>query len=149
MSTITIKRGDTLELECVVQESGQPLNITGWHIESWVRAPAKQVVHKFAAQITAPLAGRYLLPASAAQTELWPVGGMTLDVRYTDAGGVVCDEANPNGSVASIAGICNERRNIVGLMPHPEHNMEELTSPSLDGRAFFASLERFLAAVVG
>ena len=48
-----------------------------------------------------------------------------------------------------IAGITNERGNVVGLMPHPEHNMEELTSPSLDGRAFFASLERFLAAVVG
>ena len=89
MSTSTIKRGDTLELECVVQESGQPLNITGWHIESWVRAPAKLVVHKFAVQITAPLAGRYLLPASAAQTEQWPVGGMTMDVRYTDAGGRV------------------------------------------------------------
>ncbi len=56
---------------------------------------------------------------------------------------------NPNGSMNDIAGVTNARGNVVGLMPHPEHNMEELTSPSLDGRAFFASLERFLAAVVG
>ena len=32
-------------------------------------------------------------------------------------------------------------------MPHPEHNMEQLTSPSLDGRPFFSSVQRFLAAV--
>ena len=56
---------------------------------------------------------------------------------------------NPNGSLNDIAGITNARGNVVGLMPHPEHNMEELTSPSLDGRGFFASLDRFLAAVVG
>ena len=54
---------------------------------------------------------------------------------------------NPNGSLNDIAGVTNARGNVVGLMPHPEHNMEELTSPSLDGRTFFASLERFLAAV--
>ena len=55
---------------------------------------------------------------------------------------------NPNGSNHDIAGITNERGNVVGLMPHPEHNMEELTSPSLDGRAFFSSVQRFLAAHV-
>jgi phosphoribosylformylglycinamidine synthase I len=54
---------------------------------------------------------------------------------------------NPNGSVNDIAGICNERCNVVGLMPHPEHNVESLTSPSLDGRAFFSSVLNFLAAV--
>ena len=54
---------------------------------------------------------------------------------------------NPNGSLNDIAGITNSRGNVVGLMPHPEHNMEELTSPSLDGRGFFNSLDRFLAAV--
>jgi phosphoribosylformylglycinamidine synthase I len=54
---------------------------------------------------------------------------------------------NPNGSVNDIAGICNERGNVVGLMPHPEHNVESLTSPSLDGRAFFSSVLNFLAAV--
>jgi phosphoribosylformylglycinamidine synthase I len=54
---------------------------------------------------------------------------------------------NPNGSVNDIAGICNERGNVVGLMPHPEHNVESLTSPSLDGRGFFTSVLDFLAAV--
>jgi len=54
---------------------------------------------------------------------------------------------NPNGSMSDIAGITNERGNVVGLMPHPEHNMEELTSPSVDGRPLFSSVQRFLAAV--
>ncbi|MCW3158655.1 phosphoribosylformylglycinamidine synthase subunit PurQ [Micropruina sonneratiae] len=58
-------------------------------------------------------------------------------------------DGNPNGSLNDIAGVTNARGNVVGLMPHPEHNMEELTSPSLDGRGFFASLERFLTAHVG
>lgn len=55
---------------------------------------------------------------------------------------------NPNGSINDIAGITNERGNVVGLMPHPEHNMESLTSPSLDGQPFFSSVQRFLAAHV-
>jgi len=55
---------------------------------------------------------------------------------------------NPNGSLNDIAGITNARGNVVGLMPHPEHNMEQLTSPSLDGRAIFTSLEHFLAAAI-
>lgn len=55
---------------------------------------------------------------------------------------------NPNGSNHDIAGITNERGNVVGLMPHPEHNMEELTSPSLDGRRFFSSLLTFLSSRV-
>ena len=50
----------------------------------------------------------------------------------------------PNGSRNDIAGITNARGNVVGLMPHPEHNMEELTSPSLDGRPFFSSVIRFV-----
>ena len=55
---------------------------------------------------------------------------------------------NPNGSANDIAGITNERGNVVGLMPHPEHNVEPLTGPSLDGLAFFSSVQRFLAARV-
>jgi len=47
--------------------------------------------------------------------------------------------ANPNGSARDIAGICNERGNVVGLMPHPEHCVEELTGPGTDGLAFFTS----------
>src|SRR4051812_8839458 len=47
---------------------------------------------------------------------------------------------NPNGSVGDIAGIRNEAGNVVGLMPHPEHAIEELTGPSTDGLGFFASV---------
>ncbi|GAB3707908.1 phosphoribosylformylglycinamidine synthase subunit PurQ [Mariniluteicoccus flavus] len=54
---------------------------------------------------------------------------------------------NPNGSINDIAGITNARGNVVGLMPHPEHNVEELVSPTLDGRGLFSSVEGFLARV--
>ncbi|CAM3899813.1 phosphoribosylformylglycinamidine synthase subunit PurQ [Janibacter anophelis] len=47
---------------------------------------------------------------------------------------------NPNGSSRGIAGITNERGNVVGLMPHPEHAVEEGFGPSLDGRTFFTSV---------
>jgi phosphoribosylformylglycinamidine synthase subunit PurQ / glutaminase len=47
---------------------------------------------------------------------------------------------NPNGSLRDIAGIANERGNVVGLMPHPEHAVEDLTGPGTDGLAFFASV---------
>ncbi|MCX2726158.1 phosphoribosylformylglycinamidine synthase subunit PurQ [Thermomicrobium sp. 4228-Ro] len=46
--------------------------------------------------------------------------------RYVDAEGRVTPEANPNGSVANIAGVCNERGNVVGLMPHPERAYDRL-----------------------
>lgn len=55
---------------------------------------------------------------------------------------------NPNGSAHDIAGITNARGNVVGLMPHPEHNVEALTSPSLDGKPFFSSVLNFLSARV-
>ncbi|MGZ4592454.1 MAG: phosphoribosylformylglycinamidine synthase subunit PurQ [Actinomycetes bacterium] len=47
---------------------------------------------------------------------------------------------NPNGSYRMVAGISNERGNVVGLMPHPEHAVEALTGPSTDGLGFFTSL---------
>lgn len=49
-------------------------------------------------------------------------------------------DVNPNGSRREIAGICNERGNVVGLMPHPEHAVEDLTGPSTDGLGFFTSV---------
>jgi len=57
-------------------------------------------------------------------------------------------DVNPNGSINDIAGITNERGNVVGLMPHPEHNVEELAGASIDGLGFFTSVQRFLAAAV-
>lgn len=47
---------------------------------------------------------------------------------------------NPNGSRNLIAGITNERGNVVGLMPHPEHAINELTGPSAQGLGFFTSI---------
>ncbi|HJR37005.1 MAG TPA: phosphoribosylformylglycinamidine synthase subunit PurQ, partial [Nocardioidaceae bacterium] len=55
--------------------------------------------------------------------------------------------ANPNGSVRGIAGIANDRGNVVGLMPHPEHAVEDLTGPGTDGLAFFTSAIKALANV--
>ena len=59
--------------------------------------------------------------------------------RYTNAVGEVTDEANPNGSAAAIAGLCNEARNVVGLMPHPER-ASELVLGSADGLLIFESV---------
>jgi len=53
---------------------------------------------------------------------------------------------NPNGSRRDIAGIRNERGNVVGLMPHPEHAVEALTGPTTDGLGFFASVLTSLAS---
>jgi phosphoribosylformylglycinamidine synthase len=66
--------------------------------------------------------------------------------RYCDAGGLVTDEANPNGSRDNIAGICNRERNVLGLMPHPERACEDLLGSS-DGRDLFRSLAATLAAM--
>lgn len=54
---------------------------------------------------------------------------------------------NPNGSANNIAGITNARGNVVGLMPHPEHNVDPQVSVTLDGLPFFASVQAFLARV--
>jgi phosphoribosylformylglycinamidine synthase I len=49
-------------------------------------------------------------------------------------------EGNPNGSSRAIAGVTSENGRVVGLMPHPEHAVEELTGPSTDGLGFFTSV---------
>jgi phosphoribosylformylglycinamidine synthase subunit PurQ / glutaminase len=59
--------------------------------------------------------------------------------RYVNAGGETTEKANPNGSLDNIAGICNERRNVAGLMPHPERACESLLG-STDGRLIFESI---------
>ena len=59
--------------------------------------------------------------------------------RYVNAQGEATDAANPNGSLDNIAGICNERRNVAGLMPHPENASESILG-STDGRLIFESL---------
>ena len=59
--------------------------------------------------------------------------------QYVNAQGEPTDAANPNGSLQNIAGICNERRNVAGLMPHPERASEEILG-SADGRLVFESM---------
>jgi phosphoribosylformylglycinamidine synthase len=59
--------------------------------------------------------------------------------RYVDAQGQATDTANPNGSLDNIAGICNEQRNVAGLMPHPERASEAILGCA-DGRLVFESL---------
>jgi len=77
--------------------------------------------------------GRYVAdPDTLARLE----GDGLVLARYLDG--------NPNGSVADIAGIANPAGNVVGLMPHPEHAVDELTGPGTDGLAFFTSVVRQL-----
>jgi phosphoribosylformylglycinamidine synthase len=57
-------------------------------------------------------------------------------------------DGNPNGSFRDIAGVANQRGNVVGLMPHPEHNVDPLTGPSTDGIPFFTSVLTFLSTRV-
>ncbi len=65
--------------------------------------------------------------------------------RYCDAHGDVTDASNPNGAANNIAGICNESRNVVGLMPHPERACEPVLG-SGDGLVLFESVVSALAA---
>ena len=67
--------------------------------------------------------------------------------QYATAQGEITDAANPNGSLHNIAGICNERRNVAGLMPHPERASEALLG-SADGRLIFESLIHALESKV-
>jgi phosphoribosylformylglycinamidine synthase len=66
--------------------------------------------------------------------------------RYVDAAGQATDAANPNGSLDAIAGILNERRNVLGMMPHPENLIEPLHGGT-DGRKLFESLVASLETV--
>jgi len=65
-------------------------------------------------------------------------------LRYCDADGNTTEAANPNGSMDSIAGICNEQGNVMGLMPHPERCSEPELG-SVDGRLLFESLINSMA----
>jgi phosphoribosylformylglycinamidine synthase I len=64
--------------------------------------------------------------------------------RYCDAAGYITEAANPNGSLDNIAGICNEKFNVFGMMPHPERASDEALG-NVDGRFI---LEQILAVSV-
>lgn len=59
--------------------------------------------------------------------------------QYCESTGAVTEEANPNGSVQNIAGICNAQRNVAGLMPHPDRASEAILG-SEDGRFLFQGM---------
>jgi len=59
--------------------------------------------------------------------------------RYCDADGNVNEAANPNGAIENIAGVCNARKNVFGMMPHPERAADSVLG-NTDGKAIFASL---------
>ncbi|NHC47272.1 phosphoribosylformylglycinamidine synthase subunit PurQ [Motilibacter aurantiacus] len=96
--------------------------------------------------------------ASTAWTSAYSAGQEIVVPLKNGEGGFVADEAtldrlegegrvvarylgdNPNGSYRDIAGVASEDGRIVGLMPHPEHAVEELTGPTTDGLGFFTSV---------
>ncbi|MEY4904320.1 MAG: hypothetical protein RLZZ292_2135 [Bacteroidota bacterium] len=59
--------------------------------------------------------------------------------KYCDAAGNITEAANPNGTLLNIAGICNENRNVFGMMPHPERASENILGNS-DGRLIFEAM---------
>ncbi|HKM59166.1 MAG TPA: phosphoribosylformylglycinamidine synthase subunit PurQ [Chthoniobacterales bacterium] len=67
--------------------------------------------------------------------------------RYVDRSGNETPESNPNGSLRNIAGICNEARNVVGMMPHPDRAWDPKLG-SEDGKLIFGSLVEALESVV-
>lgn len=70
--------------------------------------------------------------------------GNRIAFRYADKSGAVNDNTNPNGALHNIAGILNEKRNVLGMMPHPERASDTLTAGE-DGKIIFESLIRALA----
>jgi phosphoribosylformylglycinamidine synthase len=66
-------------------------------------------------------------------------------LRYADNRGCIVPEANPNGSVENIAGICNRERNIFGLMPHPDRASDARLG-STDGAKIFRSMMQTISA---
>ena len=66
--------------------------------------------------------------------------------RYVDATGDATDAANPNGSTANIAGVCNAAGNVLGMMPHPERAMEAILGGT-DGLTIFRSIDHHLKMV--
>jgi phosphoribosylformylglycinamidine synthase len=85
--------------------------------------------------------GNYYAPADTLH-ELQESGRIVF--RYTNAFGEATAQANPNGALDNIAGICNEARNVVGLMPHPERACETAVG-SRDGLVLFESVVHTLS----
>ena len=72
-------------------------------------------------------------------------GNGQIVLRYADSSGNVTADINPNGSINNIAGIVNERGNVMGMMPHPEKASEKLIGGD-DGNVIFSSMIESFAA---
>ncbi len=72
-------------------------------------------------------------------------GNGQIVLRYADSSGNVTPDINPNGSINNIAGIVNERGNVMGMMPHPEKASEKLIGGD-DGNVIFSSMIESFAA---
>lgn len=110
------------------------------HCESHDRLWTSKIPDK---PISIPIAhggGRYI--ASSEEAKRLSSQNQVL-FRYCDANGESTGEANPNGSSDNIAGICNEKGNVFGLMPHPERATD---LRSEDGKAFWHSIENSIGA---
>ncbi len=66
-------------------------------------------------------------------------------LRYTDNKGCIVPEANPNGSIENIAGVCSRERNVFGLMPHPDRASDARLG-SMDGAKIFRSMVQSISA---
>jgi len=65
--------------------------------------------------------------------------------RYCDETGNITDESNPNGSIENIAGVCNEKKNVFGMMPHPERASDSELG-NTDGKFLFESILNLVQA---
>jgi len=66
-------------------------------------------------------------------------------LRYADSKGCIVPEANPNGSIENIAGVCSRERNVFGLMPHPDRASDARLG-SMDGAKIFRSMVQSISA---
>lgn len=98
--------------------------------------------HELMRAIVAHAEGNYF--ADTATLDLLEGEGRII-FRYADCRGNVTAAANPNGAQRSIAGICDRRRRILGLMPHPENTADPLIGPT-DGRKLFESIAAALVS---
>lgn len=80
--------------------------------------------------------GRYF--ASQGELEILKTNKQVL-YRYCNEEGIISDAGNPNGAMENIAGICNDKRNVIGMMPHPERACSEALN-NFDGKKVFNTL---------
>jgi len=121
-------RNDSLQFRC------RPVHV---RVES-TRTPFTRTLRE-GQVLRMPIAhgeGNYYAPQILA-TRLGDEGQIVF--RYSDADGRVTEEANPNGSLHSVAGVSNAAGNVLGVMPHPERASEEILG-STDGRLLFESV---------